>query len=39
MATFLDQLLDSDQIVGIVNAEDYSFELRGPLFTYVGANN
>ncbi|MET4654831.1 short-subunit dehydrogenase [Exiguobacterium sp. PvP048] len=38
MATFLDQLLDSDQIVGIVNAEDYSFELRGPLFTYVGAN-
>ena len=38
MATFLDQLLDSDQIVGIVNAEDYSFELREPLFTYVGAN-
>ncbi|ACB60851.1 short-chain dehydrogenase/reductase SDR [Exiguobacterium sibiricum 255-15] len=38
MATFLDQLLNSDQIVGIVNAEDYSFELRGPLFTYVGAN-
>lgn len=38
MATFLDQLLDSDQIVGIVNAEDYSFELRGPLFTYVGAS-
>lgn len=39
MAGFLDQLLDSDAIVGIVNAEDYSFELRGPLFTYVGANN
>lgn len=38
MAGFLDQLLDSDAIVGIVNAEDYSFELRGPLFTYVGAN-
>ncbi|WP_214765824.1 MULTISPECIES: SDR family NAD(P)-dependent oxidoreductase [unclassified Exiguobacterium] len=39
MATFLDQLLESDAIVGIVNAEDYSFQLRGPLFTYVGGAN
>ncbi|WP_114569697.1 SDR family NAD(P)-dependent oxidoreductase [Exiguobacterium flavidum] len=38
MAGFLDQLLESDAIVGIVNPEDYSFELRGPLFPYVGVN-
>lgn len=36
MAEFLYQLLESDQIVGIVNHEDYSFNLRGPIKPYAG---
>lgn len=36
MAGFLVQLLESDQVVGIVNHEDYSFELRGPIHPYMG---
>lgn len=35
MAAFLMQLLESDQVVGIVNHEDYSFELRGPIHPYM----
>jgi len=35
MAGFLVQLLESDQVVGIVNHEDYSFELRGPIHPYM----
>lgn len=36
MAAFLEQLLASDDIVGIVNHEDYSFETQGPIKPYAG---
>lgn len=36
MAEFLVRLLESDEVVGIVNHEDYSFELRGPIHPYMG---
>lgn len=36
MAEFLMQLLESDEVVGIVNHEDYSFELRGPIHPFMG---
>lgn len=39
VATFIDQLLNSDEIVGIVDEDNYSFKMRGPLFKYIGANN
>ena len=36
MAEFMYQLMESDEIVGIVNHEDYSFNLRGPIKPYAG---
>lgn len=36
MAGFLHQLIESDEIVGIVDGETYEFKLRGPLFNYAG---
>jgi len=35
MAGFLMELLESDEVVGIVNHEDYSFELRGPIHPFM----
>jgi len=29
------ELLESDEVVGIVNHEDYSFELRGPIHPFM----
>ncbi|RKN66047.1 SDR family NAD(P)-dependent oxidoreductase [Paenibacillus ginsengarvi] len=36
MAGFLLELYDSDKIVGIVNGATYDFELRDPIYPYVG---
>lgn len=37
MAEFLLQLYDSDQTVGLVNAQTFEFDLRSPLFNYAGS--
>lgn len=34
VANFLLQLYDSDQVVGLVDREDFSFHLYTPLFPY-----
>ncbi|MBR2681621.1 MAG: hypothetical protein IKE23_12920, partial [Exiguobacterium sp.] len=36
MAEFLWELLEGDEVVGIVDPEDYSFSLRGPIKPYAG---
>ncbi|MDX5980339.1 MULTISPECIES: SDR family NAD(P)-dependent oxidoreductase [Exiguobacterium] len=36
MAEFLYELLEGDEVVGIVDPEDYSFSLRGPIKPYAG---
>lgn len=36
VANFLLQLYDSDQVVGLVDREDFSFHLGKPLFPYAG---